>query len=70
MKEEYNKIAKDLNTNYSFTTSTDYALFQLESIRQKYKSEKQLQNGKQSSVDDGIDDLLNSISDQLQNWSK
>eukprot|EP01084_Bolivina_argentea_P053338 97912_1 len=72
MKEEYNKIAKDLNTYYSFraklfqdTTSTDYALFQLESIKQKLKSKNELKNEKyvQLMEDDGIDNLLNSISD-------
>ena len=88
MKEQYNKISVDLDKYYSFnarpfqeTSCTDYALFQLESIRQKLKSQQELKGGngnmndsnisRSKSLDlmeeDGIDDLLNSLlNDQEQ----
>lgn len=88
MKDQYNKICIDLDKYYSFnakpfqdTSCTDYALFQLESIRQKLKSEQELKGDKGSnnniarshSVElmeqDGIDNLLNSLNDQVQHWS-
>ena len=82
MKDQYNKICADLERYYSFnakpfqnTSCTDYASFQLESIRQKLNSEQELKKTNQRSKsielmeEDGIDNLLNSISDQVQNWS-
>mmetsp|Transcript_4363 Transcript_4363/g.3817 ORF Transcript_4363/g.3817 Transcript_4363/m.3817 type:complete len:240 (+) Transcript_4363:1-720(+) len=87
MKEKYNKICFDLEKYYSFnakpfqdTSCTDYALFQLESIRQKLKSEQELKNNKNNKKtersksvelmeEDGIDNLLNSLNDQVQHWS-
>eukprot|EP00484_Ammonia_sp_Unknown_P002358 CAMPEP_0197075020 /NCGR_PEP_ID=MMETSP1384-20130603/211400_1 /TAXON_ID=29189 /ORGANISM="Ammonia sp." /LENGTH=486 /DNA_ID=CAMNT_0042513863 /DNA_START=28 /DNA_END=1488 /DNA_ORIENTATION=+ len=79
MKQEYQQIAKQLERGYSFhckpfqdTSSSDYALFQLQSIQQKLKSKQKLKQQQHQSAEkmeqDGIDNLLNSLSNQVQKW--
>eukprot|EP01083_Nonionella_stella_P032238 88261_1 len=78
MKNEYESIAQELHKCYSFqaksfqnTSSTDYGLFQLESIKQKLKSQQELMHEKTPIPmdEDGIDRLLNSLSNEVQTWS-
>merc|ERR1712129_332341 len=81
MKKEYDRIRKELSKVYCFqakpfqiTSSTDYALFQLDSIRQKSKMEKEVKHERSKSVEmmdeDGVDCMLDSLSNQINSWSR
>jgi len=78
MKQRYEAVASQLMKQYSFrakpfqkTSSTDYAVFQLESIQQKLESENAIKREKSVELmeEDGVDHLLNSLSHQVQNWT-
>mmetsp|Transcript_30772 Transcript_30772/g.50006 ORF Transcript_30772/g.50006 Transcript_30772/m.50006 type:complete len:324 (+) Transcript_30772:1-972(+) len=79
MKQEYERIAQDLDQQYAFhskpfqdTASSDYALFQLESIKQKLSAKQHMHTEKGSIEpmdEDGVDTLLTSISSTVQNWT-
>merc|ERR1712187_193572 len=80
MKREYDRIKKELSKCYAFhakpfqdTSSTDYASFQLDSIKQKIKMEKEIKNERSRSLElmdeDGVDSMLDSLSNQIRSWS-
>ena len=78
MKKEYDQIRKQLNKLYAFhakpfqnTSSTDYASFQLNSIRQKIKMEKEMKSEKSVELmeEDGVDSMLDNLANQIRGWS-